>query len=317
MVDAFEPGSTFKMVTAAAALTANVIDPNDVLDCEMGGITLAGIRIRDHKPFGLLTFREVIAKSSNVGAIKTALRVGRDRLYDMVRAFGFGDRTGIDLPGESAGLLLPAKRWTLGGAYVSFGQEISITTLQLALAFSAVANGGTLYRPYVVASATGPDGERVERPGPQVLGRPLSEVTARELERLLEGVVTDGTGRAAAIAGYPVAGKTGTAQKAIDGSYSESRFVASFVGFAPARRPALVAAVVVDEPHPIYHGGSVAAPAFAAIVGPALLYLGVEPERDRPQVWPGERTGQSGVVQVADRRGAPAPAAPAPGEDTW
>jgi len=317
IADAYEPGSTFKMITAAAALGANVIDPGDVLDCGLGAITLAGIRIRDHKPFGLLTLREVIAKSSNVGAIKTALRVGPDRFYGTVRAFGFGQRTGIDLPGENAGLLLPAKRWTLRGAYVSFGQEISITPLQLALAFAAVANGGTLVRPYLVAAAGSPDGERIVRPGPQVLGRPLSAVTARELERLLEGVVTDGTGKAAAIPDYPVAGKTGTAQKAVDGSYSASRFVASFVGFAPARRPAVVAAVVIDEPRPFYHGGQVAAPAFAAIIGPTLLYLGVPPERERPETWPGQPAPAAGIALAADRGVAPAVPRPAPGEDTW
>ncbi len=318
IADAYEPGSTFKMITAASALGANVIDPNDVLDCEMGGITLAGTRIRDHKPFGRLTFREVIAKSSNVGAIKTALRVGSKRFYETIRAFGFGDKTGVDLPGENAGLLAPLDRWwTLSEAYISFGQEISITPLQLASAFAAVANGGTLYRPYLVAAAGSPEGERVERPGPQVLGQPLTAGTAREVERLLEGVVTDGTGKAAAIEGYPVAGKTGTAQKAVPGGgYSANRFVASFVGFAPARNPRLVAAVVIDEPHPFYHGGQVAAPVFAAVVGPSLLHLGVRPERERPEPWPGERA-PTGQVVLAARHTPPVAAPIQPGEDSW
>lgn len=317
VVDAYEPGSTFKMVTAAAALAANVFDPGDVLDCELGGITLSGIRIRDHKPFGRLSFRDVIARSSNVGAIKIGLRVGPERLDRMVRALGFGERTGIDLPGESAGLLRPAARWTLRGAYVAFGQEVSITPLQLALAFAAVANGGTRVRPYLVAAAGGPGGERVVRPGPQVAGQPLTEGTARELERILEAVVAEGTGRAAAIPGYPVAGKTGTAQKAIDGLYSGSRFIASFVGFAPARRPAVVGAVVVDEPRPLYHGGQVAAPAFAAMVAPALLYLGVPPERDRPAIWPGQRPeGIELAAAVRPAASSPAPS-PAAGEDGW
>jgi len=286
VMDAYEPGSTYKMVTAAAALAHNLLDPSDVLDCEMGGITLAGVRIRDHHPFGRLTLREVIARSSNVGAIKTGLAAGEERLHAMSRAFGFGAPTGVDLPAESAGDLRPVEQWwPLTKAYVSFGQGLAVTSLQLAAAFGAVADGGTLRRPYVVAEvavpAAGPGGRRAAaaKSGPAVAGRPVSEATARELERMLEAVVTEGTGKRAAVPGYAVAGKTGTAQKAIPGAgYSPTRFVASFVGFAPARRPALVAAVILDEPWPRYHGGEVAAPVFARIVEPALLYLGVPPE---------------------------------------
>jgi len=292
VMDAYEPGSTYKMVTIAAALADNLLDPSDVLDCEMGGITLAGVRIRDHHPFGLLTLREVMARSSNVGAIKTGLAVGEQRLHAMSRAFGFGAPTGVDLPAESPGDLRPVERWwPLTKAYVSFGQGLAVTPLQLAAAFGAVADGGTLRRPHVVAevvaggSAAGLGGAGLRTPaaksGPAVAGRPVSEATARELERMLEMVVRSGTGKRAAIPGYPVAGKTGTAQKAVRGAgYSPTRFVASFVGFAPARRPALVAAVVVDEPWPRYHGGDVAAPVFAKIVEPALLYLGVPPEAE-------------------------------------
>ena len=282
VMDAYEPGSTYKMVTLAAALAHNLLDPSDVLDCEMGGITLAGVRIRDHHPFGRLTLREVMARSSNVGAIKTGLLVGEQRLHAMSRAFGFGAPTGVDLPAESAGNLRPVERWwPLTKAYVSFGQGLSVTPLQLAAAFGAVADGGTLRRPFVVAEVTAPPGHAAPaaKSGPAVVGHPVGEATARELERMLEAVVREGTGKRAAIPGYPVAGKTGTAQKAIRGAgYSPTRFVASFVGFAPARRPALVAAVVLDEPWPRYHGGDVAAPVFARIVEPALLYLGVPPE---------------------------------------
>jgi len=231
-----------------------------------------------------------MARSSNVGAIKTGLLVGEQRLHAMSRAFGFGAPTGVDLPAESPGDLRPVERWwPLTKAYVSFGQGLAVTPLQLAAAFGAVADGGTLRRPHVVAevvaggSAAGLGGAGLRTPaaksGPAVAGRPVSEATARELERMLEMVVRSGTGKRAAIPGYPVAGKTGTAQKAVRGAgYSPTRFVASFVGFAPARRPALVAAVVVDEPWPRYHGGDVAAPVFAKIVEPALLYLGVPPE---------------------------------------
>ena len=296
VMDAYEPGSTFKMVTAAAALTANVVDPSDELDCGMGSITLHGVRINDHKRFGRLTFREVIAKSSNVGTIKTGLAVGDRRLYDTIRGFGFGAPPGVDLPAESAGGLagFPAwERWPLTKAYVSFGQGVAVTPLQLASAFAAVANGGELLRPHVVAavgepaegsgdvrlaSLTDADAATRRPRGREVVARPITPATARELERMLEGVVEAGTGRRAAVPGYAVAGKTGTAQKAGEGGYSSTRFVASFAGFVPARRPRLVIAVAVDEPWPDYHGGSVAAPVFSAIAEQSLLYLGVAPD---------------------------------------
>jgi len=279
---AYEPGSTFKMVTAAAALSANLLDPTDELECGMGAIELHGVRIRDHKRFGRLSLRQVIARSSNVGAIKTGLLVGDDGLHDTVQAFGFGRPTGVDLPAENPGELQPLPAWRrfpLTKAYVSFGQGISITPLQLTRAFAAVANGGELLRPYVVAAVEGAEGGAVERSARRIDGRPVSPATARELERMLEAVVAEGTGRAAAVDGYAVAGKTGTAQKAVPrAGYSATRFVASFVGFAPARRPELVMAVVIDEPWPRYHGGDVAAPVFARIAGPVLLYLGVAPD---------------------------------------
>ena len=287
--DAYEPGSTFKMITVAAALEANVLDPDDVLDCEMGSITLAGVRINDHKPFGLLTLREVMAKSSNVGAIKTGLRAGEARLYQSIRDFGFGEATGIDLPGESPGIVRPVERWQpLQKAYASFGQGLSVTALQLAVAFGAVANGGQVVRPYIVEAIGEGVSRRVLHPQPEVVRRAASPQTVRSLERMLEAVVSEGTAKAAAVAGYPVAGKTGTAQKVIDGAYSPDRHVASFVGFAPARRPRLVGIVVLDEPRGAYHGGDVAAPVFGAFAREALLYLGVPAERDPLETWPGE-----------------------------
>ncbi len=285
VTDVFEPGSTFKLVTAAAALEANLLDPSDTIDCEMGGISLNGVLIRDHHPFDLLTFREVIAKSSNVGAIKVGLRVGRQALYEQIVRFGFGRVTGIDLPGEERGLVRPLESWQLRDpAYISFGQGISVTALQLTNAFAAVANGGTLYRPYVVAGV-GRDGsfESVAR-RPEVVGSPIGAATARTLERMLEAVVEEGTGRKAAVPGYRVAGKTGTAQKAVPGGYSPDKHLASFVGFAPARDAAFVALVAVDEPVGLYHGGDVAAPVFAAVAREVLPYLGVPP--DEPVAMP-------------------------------
>jgi cell division protein FtsI/penicillin-binding protein 2 len=301
--EVYEPGSTFKMVTASAALGANLVDPSDLFDCEMGSIRLGKTLIHDHKRFGLLTFREVIARSSNVGAIKVGLRVGRDRLHEQASAFGFGRPTGIDLPGEAAGMLHPKEVWRPNSvAYVAFGHEVTVTALQLANAFAAVANGGTLYRPFVALERRGPGGEVERRPGPGEIGRPLAPTTAREIERLLEAVVADGTGKLAAVPGYTVAGKTGTAQKVVDGRYAAGRYIASFAGFVPARRPALVAAVVIDEPRPpLYHGGQVAAPVFGAFAEPVLLYLGIPPDREAPEPWPGE-VGAPGEIRLAAAR---------------
>lgn len=280
----FEPGSTFKLITAAAALEAQAVDPFDRFDCGSGGVTYRGKYIRDHASFADLSFSEIIAYSSNVGAIHLGTRVGKERLYERIRAFGFGAKTGIDLSGEAAGIVHPVESWgSRDIAYISFGQGISVSPLQLVNAFAAIANGGTLYRPYVVAAA-GRDGAVQPLPGrPEVSGRPISAATARTLERMLEMVVEDerGTGRKAAIPGYRVAGKTGTAEKPEGGRYVAGKYVASFVGFAPARRPAVVCLVIIDEPAGArYHGGDVAAGVFAEIVRHALLRLGVP--RDEP-----------------------------------
>jgi cell division protein FtsI (penicillin-binding protein 3) len=309
IMDVYEPGSTFKIITAAAALESGMVHPEDEIDCEMGGITLLGIRIRDHKPFGRLTFAQVIARSSNVGAIKAALLLGNERFYRTIRGFGFGQLTGIDLPGESAGILHPVESWgPLAKAYIAFGQGISVTPLQLAAAAAAIADGGELLRPHVVAAVSRGETLMPKVPERPVAGRPISAATARDLKALLEGVVTAGTGRAAAVAGYRVAGKTGTAQIPVRGGYLRNGFLPSFVGFAPADRPALVGVVAVAEPQGFeYYGGQVAAPVFAAIARQVLLYEGVRPERQRPAVWPGQ--------MVMAKLPAAAPAATAPAFD--
>jgi cell division protein FtsI (penicillin-binding protein 3) len=310
--DAYEPGSTFKMVTAAAALEEGLIDPEEWIDCEMGGITLAGIRISDHKAFGALTFRDVIAKSSNVGTIKTSLRLSNASFYEAIRAFGFGRTSGLDLPGESPGLLMPVARWpALAKAYISFGQGIAITPLQLALAFGAVANGGRLLEPYLVRQSGSGAGAKAHHPEPVERGRPLSPRTLSVVADLLAGVTLEGgTGKAAVVPGYPVAGKTGTAQKAEPGKgYLANEFIASFAGYAPTAHPAIVAVVVLDDPRGAYHGGDVAAPVFAAIAQQALLYLNVPPQRDRPERWPGEAEPPS--TADGDAQGVP-PAQPRP-----
>jgi cell division protein FtsI (penicillin-binding protein 3) len=284
VTDAFEPGSTFKMVTAGAVLAHGLLTADDVLDCEQGGITLAGVRIRDHDPYGELTVRQVLAKSSNVGTIKLALLLGQQRLHEQVRTLGFGERTGVDLPGESPGIVRPLRAWSLlSKAYVSFGQEVSVTALQLGRAMAAVANGGRLLRPHVVARVEGEHGvERLDEPFEQ--GQALTPQVAAQLEELLAEVVRAGTGRQAAIDGYPVAGKTGTAQKVVGGRYSHRYFVSSFVGYAPVGNPRLVGVVALDEPWPVYYGGLVAAPVFSSIARQVLLYWGVPPQ---PSLGPG------------------------------
>ena len=282
VTDVYEPGSPFKVVTAAAGLESGVVAPSDTFDCGMGSITLHGVRIEDHEPFGRLTFREIIARSSNVGAIKVGLRVGADTLYRTVRSFGFGERTGIDLPGESPGSVRDLDAWqAVTPAYVSFGQGIAVTPIQLAAAAAAVADGGRRHRPFVVRATAG---DRVERREPEEVGRAISPETADELRRMMEGVFGEGgTAYAAAMEGYSVAGKTGTAQKVVDGRYSHTRFVANFVGFAPGRRPAIAGMVAVDEPRRgVTSGGAVAAPIFTAIARRVLPYLGVAPESPVP-----------------------------------
>lgn len=276
--NAYEPGSTFKAVLASAALERNLIDPMDVIDCENGGITLGSIRIGDHKPFGKLTFRDVIARSSNVGAIKTGLRLERADFLETILAFGFGVATGIDLPGESAGIVRPVERWSkYEAAYLSIGQGISVTPLQLVRAFAALANGGYLVEPHIVSaivrSGRQSRPERAEPTGPIT-----SAATLRSLTRLLEAVIEDGGGAGASVPGYRVAGKTGTAQKALPGvGYLPDRHVASFVGFVPSREPEIVALVILDEPKGRFYGGEVAAPVFGAIMTRVLPYLGVAP----------------------------------------
>ena len=308
IMDVYEPGSTFKVITAAAALESGKVRPDDVFDCEMGGIVLLDKLIRDHLPFGRLTFAEVLAKSSNVGVIKAALLVGDEGMYRTITGFGFGRPTGIDLPGESSGIVHPLRKWgRLGKAYISFGQGISVTPLQLAAAVAAVANEGTLLRPHVVAAiGRGGRGEQV-RPlhaRPPVAGHPIRPETARTLKAMMEGVVTGGTGRSAAVAGYHIAGKTGTAQIPVAGGYSRNSYLPSFVGFAPVDRPRIVGVVAVAEPRGFaYHGGQVAAPVFGAVARQLLLYLGVRPERQPLAAWPGQ--------MVLASAPAPPPAVPA------
>ncbi|HEV8336330.1 MAG TPA: penicillin-binding protein [Candidatus Polarisedimenticolia bacterium] len=277
----YEPGSTFKVVTAGAALEEKKVTPATVLYCEHGAIQIGKFTIKeDRLPFDYLTVEQIVEKSSNVGAIKLALMMPPSVFYRHLTDFGFGESTGIDLPGETRGLLRPPESWSgLSQASLAIGQEVGVTPLQSVTAVSAVASGGILRRPWIVAGLVGEDGgisrpARSADPGRRI----ISPATAAAMTSILEKVVTDGTGKAAAIPGYGVAGKTGTAQKIDEtGRYSRGKYVASFVGFVPSRDPALAIIVVVDEPHHGFHGGEIAAPVFARIALPALQYLGVMP----------------------------------------
>ena len=276
--DLYEPGSTFKVVTASAALEEGVINPTDLVDCAPGYITFPGRKpIYDFHRYGVLSFSDVIVKSSNVGAIKVGLRLGPERLGRYVSRFGFGQPIGPDFRGESSGIVWnPAKLDSSALASVSMGYQVAVTPLQMAAAVSSVANGGSLMEPRVVRAFI-KDGRR-STVAPRVLRKTVSTSTLAELLTMMEGVVERGTAKAAQIDGYTVAGKTGTASKLVNGHYSRSDYNASFVGFVPSRQPALTIIVVIDSPHHHgYTGGVVAAPIFKRIAEASLRQLGVPP----------------------------------------
>jgi len=298
---ALEPGSCLKFVTAAAALEAGTHTPQDRLDCGRGGITVGKTLVKDHHSYDILTFSDVIIHSSNVGAIRIGQDLGARRLHAMLRNFGFGRPSGVELPGESAGLLRPSSDWTpLSVASVSMGQEVAVTPIQLAAALSVVANGGTLNRPRIVRAVLERDGRLRERRPVERLRQVISPATAFTLKEILRGVVEKGTGRKARLDGYTAAGKTGTAQKiGPSGTYEKGRYVSSFIGFAPVEDPRIVVVVMVDEPrrHGFY-GGIVAAPVFKAISEDVLRYLRVPPVRGgAPQVVR-ESGGASGPLRA-------------------
>jgi cell division protein FtsI (penicillin-binding protein 3) len=278
---AFEPGSTFKVVTAAAALENKVARPTDLLDCESGKWKIADAVINDHEPQKIITFARALEVSSNIGLAKIGLRVGKGKMYDAIRSFGFGARTGFDLPGESVGILRAPSQWSgVTLPIISFGQEVGVTAIQMASAYSAIANGGRLLEPRLCLDADWPTGESPRWPVPSEVRRVISPETAAALTRMMEGVVKRGTGVDAALPGWTVAGKTGTAQK-IDPrtrAYSPDKYVASFCGFVPASHPRLTIIVIIDEPKGVSWGGYNAGPVFKNIAWQALSLLGVPPD---------------------------------------
>ncbi len=272
----YEPGSTFKIVTVAAALEEKLTWVDELVDCQMGSISVAGHTIRDHRPFGILTVREAFGSSSDVCIIKLALRLGDAGLYDHLRRFGFGSKTGIELPGEESGLTKPPERWwkaSIGA--IAMGQEIGATPLQIMAAASAVANNGVWVRPTIIRGEY-----RRGREDPARLRRVMSPATAETMRRIMEHVVVHGTGMEALPKGYSAGGKTGTAQKLdpATGTYSVTDHVASFVGFTPAEDPIFTILVVLDSPRGLYHGGEVAAPVFRTIAEQLLVYRNVPGE---------------------------------------
>ena len=276
---AFEPGSIFKMITYSAALEEGLIRSNSLIDCGNGELRLPGRVIRDGHP-GVLTAAQALAKSSNVAAIKLGQRLGNARLASYIEAFGFGRRTGIELPAESRGILSPISEWTPSSiGSIPMGHEIGVTAVQAVAAFACIANGGEWVRPFLVKRVTSTSGELLEEPVTE-RRRVVSEATAATLGAMLEGVVVRGTGTQAQIAGYRAAGKTGTAQKVDEaaGRYSQTRYVASFAGFAPVKNPEIACIVSLDEPQGVHLGGETAAPVFANVVAEILHILGVPPE---------------------------------------
>jgi cell division protein FtsI (penicillin-binding protein 3) len=273
---AYEPGSTFKVLTLTGAIENGVTNPNALIDCQMGKIQLPGRVIHDWHPFGVLTVEKILAHSSDVGAIKVALQLGAPRFYDTIRTFGIGQPTGIELPGENHGLLRPLENWSANSiGSLAMGQEVSVTPIQIISAISAIANGGTLYRPHILRDMRGDlmPVRHVETAPRQA----TDQETAAEMRGMMEDVVLEGTGKPAQLSGYTAAGKSGTAQK-IDpatGRYSATQYNSSFVGFAPVNDPAISILVVLDSPVGAHHGGEVGGPVFKRVAEQVLAYLAV------------------------------------------
>jgi len=278
----YEPGSTFKIIAYSAAIERGLAKPTDKIDCQMGSITVAGRLVHDHHAFGTLTLTEALAKSSNVAAIKLGIRVGDDSMYDFMTRYGFGCKTGVELQGETSGLVRNVKKWlpsSIGS--IAIGQEIGVTPLQMAAAFGTLANDGVRIAPHLVREIRAADGSIVYSATPEQ-HKVVSAETARTMRHMLEEVTLNGTAKKAKLDGYSAAGKTGTAQK-IDPrtkTYSKTKFIGSFVGFAPVENPAVVIIVVIDEPAGSYHGGEVAAPVFNEIAEQILPGLNVTPDTE-------------------------------------
>ncbi len=284
ITDPFEPGSTMKIFSAATALETGASAVNTIYYCENGALRIGSETIHDTKGHGWLSLQQIVKYSSNIGTYKVAQKIGSQRLYAYLRAFGFGQKTGVECPGESTGALPYYKRWKpFDTGSIAFGQGVSVTAVQLAGAACALANDGLLMQPRIVKAIVDPNGRPVKTFAPRPVRQVVSARTARTMRRVMQTVITaGGTGTLAALEGYSVCGKTGTAQKLDRTGYANGRYIASFLGFAPAQRPRLAVLVVIDEPRKDHYGGTVAAPAFRRIVSETLSYLNVAPDGQRP-----------------------------------
>lgn len=282
ITDVVEPGSTFKIVVVSGALNENLVKLTDTFDCEHGHFAFAGKVLHDHEAYGVLTTENIITKSSNIGAAKIGIRLGEKSLYDYAYDFGFGQYSGITLPGEVKGILHPVDKWSkVSIAQIPMGHGVAVTRLQMLMAMGALANNGWLMRPMIVNRLEDRDGSIVQRYAPQRVREVVSEATAKQMIEALKTVVSkDGTAPGAAMAHYTAAGKTGTAQKAENGSYAPGKYVASFIGFFPADNPELCISIVMDEPKEGYYGGAVCGPVFKEIAERCASYLNIPPDKD-------------------------------------
>ena len=273
ITDMFEPGSVFKAVTLSAILENKTFGLDEKFDCEHGSWAVAGKILHDHHGSGVLTFREVIERSSNIGTVKGAMRLGGTKLFETIKRFGFGERTGIGLAGEVSGVVPNPRSWSRSSIInIPIGQGVAVTPIQLAAAFAAIANDGILMKPRLVSMIDDSEGRVIQSYELEEVRRVISKETSLQVRSVLEGVVSRGTGKKAAVPGFKAAGKTGTAQKIVNGQYSHDKFFASFVGFVPYDEPRVVIAVNIDEPHPVIFGGEVSAPAFSHLAEAILGY---------------------------------------------
>jgi len=278
--DIVEPGSTFKIVVVSGALNNGVVKLTDEFDCEHGHFAFAGRVLHDHEAFGTLTTESIITKSSNIGAAKIGIKLGEQTLYDYAWDYGFGQLTGIPLPGEARGILYPVKYWSkVSIAQIPMGHGVAVTRLQMAMAMAAIANNGLLMRPMIVSRLQDRDGRVIEQYEPQSVRQVVRPETSREMVTALKTVVSkEGTSPEAAMKNYVVAGKTGTAQKVENGTYASGKYISSFIGFFPADNPELCIAVVMDEPKEGYYGGKVCGPVFREIAERCASYLNIPPD---------------------------------------
>jgi cell division protein FtsI (penicillin-binding protein 3) len=296
ILDMMEPGSTFKIVTAAAALNEHKVQPDSTIFCENGVWNFGGSALHDHRAFSDLTVQDVLVKSSNIGAAKLAISVGEQKFYEYIRRFGFGERTGIELPGEINGWIRPPQAWSkISITRIPMGHEVGVTPLQMTLAMATIANGGKLVTPRIVKSVTDAEGKTITTVPPLVLRQVISPQTARQIGNALRGVVSDrGTAAAAAVPGFTIAGKTGTAQKVgPGGGYEQGKYVVSFSGYLPADHPEFVGLVVLDDAQTskpeLNYGGLVAGPIFARIAEKAARYLDLQPHEEIRKALPVQR----------------------------